>query len=48
MDHIKWKTTKKSILVIDRNGKATAVSKGTDYVQIQIGKVTKKIKVVVK
>ncbi len=45
---IVWKTTKKSVVVIDKNGKATAVSKGTDYVVVSIGNVTKKIKVVVK
>jgi hypothetical protein len=45
---IVWKTTKKSVVVIDKKGKATAVSEGTDYVVVSIGNVTKKIKVVVK
>ena len=43
-----WTTTKKSVVVINKNGKATAKSKGTDYVKVQIGGVTKTIKVVVK
>lgn len=43
-----WKTLNKSIININKNGKAAAVSKGTDYVIVTIGKVTKKIKVVVK
>lgn len=48
MDIIIWRTTKKSILVINQNGKAIAKSKGTDYVKVQIGNVIKKIKVIVK
>ncbi|MGF7146228.1 fibronectin type 3 domain-containing protein/lysophospholipase L1-like esterase/outer membrane biosynthesis protein TonB [Anaerotaenia torta] len=42
-------TTKKSIVVIDKKtGLAAAKSKGTDYIVIKCGKLTKKIKVVVK
>ncbi|MDF2511391.1 MAG: hypothetical protein K0S04_1257 [Herbinix sp.] len=43
-----WKTMKKSIIIIDQSGKATAVSKGTDYIEAWIGDTVKQIKVVVK
>ena len=43
-----WKTTKKSIVAIDKNGKATAVRKGTVYISAQIGDTTKVIKMTVK
>lgn len=44
-----WKTTEKSIVVINaKTGAATAKSKGTDYVVVSIGKVSEKVKVVVK
>jgi hypothetical protein len=43
-----WKTTKQSIVVIDKKGKATAVKKGTDYISAQIGDTTKVIKMTVK
>lgn len=41
-----WTTSKKKILEINKkSGKATAYSKGTDYVVVKVGKVSKKIKV---
>lgn len=44
-----WSTTEKSVVEIDnQTGKATAKSKGTDYVKVTIGKVSKSVKVVVK
>lgn len=46
---IKWKTTKKSVVVIEKKtGKAIAKSSGSDYVVAYTGDITKKIKVVVK
>ncbi|NLK75879.1 MAG: hypothetical protein GX288_11420 [Clostridiales bacterium] len=46
---IQWSTSKKSRVVIGKNsGKATAESKGTDYVVAKVGDITKQIKVVVK
>lgn len=46
---IEWKTTKKSIVTINKKtGKATAVKKGTDYVVVSIDNVTYKMKVIVK
>jgi uncharacterized protein YjdB len=46
---IEWKTTKKSIVVIDKKtGKAKAVKKGTDYIIASIGNITCQIKVTVK
>jgi hypothetical protein len=45
---IKWSTKMRSILVINKKtGKATAVSKGTDYVIVRTGKKVIKLKVVV-
>ncbi len=44
----KWETSNKSVITINKEGKATAVSKGTAYITAKIGKVTKKVKVVVK
>jgi hypothetical protein len=45
---VMWKTTQKSVIVIDKKtGKAVAKSKGTDYVVVTVGDVTKKVKVVV-
>jgi hypothetical protein len=45
---IKWKTTMKSVVVIDKKtGIATAKSTGTDYVIAYSGSITKKIKVIV-
>ncbi|MDF2539606.1 MAG: conserved repeat domain protein, partial [Herbinix sp.] len=47
-EDILWSTSKKSILSIDRkSGVATATSKGTDYVVIKVGNITKRIKVTV-
>ena len=44
-----WTTSKKSIIVINAaTGKATAVSKGTDFVKVKIGDLIKEIKVIVK
>ena len=48
LNSIVWKTTEKSILTIDNSGKATAKSKGTDYVKVQIDGIVKTVKVVVK
>lgn len=46
---IEWTTSKKSIVVIDKKtGRASAKSKGTDYVMAKIGDVSCKVKVVVK
>ena len=48
-NNIKWSTAKKSVVIINKtNGKATAVSKGTDYVTANVGGTAVKIKVVVK
>lgn len=44
-----WSTTQNSIVDIDKKtGKAVAKAKGTDYVVVKIGKISKKVKVVVK
>ncbi len=46
---IKWKTTKKSVVVINqKTGKAITKSTGSDYVVAYFGKITREIKVVVK
>ncbi|MFT4143826.1 MAG: family 43 glycosylhydrolase [Mobilitalea sp.] len=48
VDQAVWTTSKKSVVVINKNGKSTAKTKGTDYVKVRIGDVTISIKVVVK
>jgi hypothetical protein len=49
MNNIVWSTTKKSIIVINKNtGKATAKSKGVDYVVAKVGNISVKMKVEVK
>lgn len=48
-DQIVWYTTKKKIVAINKKtGKAIAKTRGTDYVIASVGKVSKKISVVVK
>lgn len=49
LKNVAWTTTNKSIVSIDKKtGKAVAKAKGTAYVEISVGKLKDKVKVVVK